>query len=131
MLVQCTGGHSYYVELRGASLKRAAYCINRCKRQNRPTCSAYEEAWGEPYEWGTDEHTFGARCVYTCKVNKRIGGKMEAVYEVGIWVGRNLTSNEHWIVPLSGYNPHSGEYDLGKIVSVRTMRVFNLRISSL
>ena len=43
---------------------------------------------------------------------------------VGIWVGRHLTSNEHLIVPLSGYNPHSGEYNLGKIVSVRTVRVF-------
>ena len=80
MLVECTGGHSYYVELRGASLKRAAYCINRCKRQNRP--SAYEEAWGVSYEWGKDEHSFGARCVY--KANKRVGGKMEAVSKVGI-----------------------------------------------
>ena len=39
-------------------------------------------------------------------------------------MGRNLDSNQHWIAPLTSYNPNSGEYELGKIVSVRTVRVF-------
>ena len=39
-------------------------------------------------------------------------------------MGRSLYSTQHWIAPLTSYNPSSGEYELGKIVSVRTVRVF-------
>ena len=120
MLVQCTGGHSYYEELRGVALKRSAYCINRCSRQGRD--SAYKEAWKRDFVWDSSEHVFGARCVF--KLNRRVGAKMEAVSEVGIWVGRDLRSNGHWIVPLQAYDPHSMEYTLGKLVSVQTVRVF-------
>ena len=67
MLVQCTGGHQYYVELRGAALKRAAYCINRNNRRGR--VSAYEEAWGKPYEWQCgEEHGVCIKLISTLEV---------------------------------------------------------------
>jgi hypothetical protein len=33
MLAAATGGHDYFIELRGPALKRAAYCINRKQRE--------------------------------------------------------------------------------------------------
>lgn len=122
MLAEAIGGHNYYVELRGLALERAAYCINRVDKVDRK--SAYHLAWGYPFNWGDpDEYIFGARCIYKTRKNNR--EKMESVSEVGIWVGRDLNSNQHRVVPLTGYTPSTGEYELGKCISVRTVKVFN------
>ena len=121
MLAQCTGGHKYYIELRGAALKRAAYCINRTPRTSKG--SAYLEAWGSEYNWDDpQEHVFGARCIYKTPSHSR--DKMESVSAAGIWVGRDLRSNQHLVVPLAGYTPSSGECELASLISVRTVRVF-------
>ena len=121
MLVASTGGHKYYQELRGPVLKRAAYCINRCDRGS--VASAYKKAWGESFVWTSDEHAFASRCLYRTHSHER--DKMEALSEVGLWVGRNLDSNQHLVIPLDAYDSIADEYVLGKLLSVSTVRVFD------
>ena len=121
MLVASTGGHKYYQELRGPVLKRAAYCINRCDRGSVE--SAYKKAWGESFVWTSDEHAFASRCLYRTHSHER--DKMEALSEVGLWVGRNIDSNQHLVIPLEAYDSIADEYVLGKVLSVSTVRVFD------
>ena len=50
---------------------------------------------------------------------------MEAVSEVGLWVGRDLQSNGHWVVKLDGYKPSTGQYTLKRPLSCQSVRVFD------
>jgi len=101
-------------------VSRAAYCLNRADRKDKP--SPYKKAWGHEFEWGSNEHTFGARCLYKVHAHER--EKYESVSNVGIWVGYNMDSNQHLVVPLEAWDPIEQEYLLGNLRSVGTVRVF-------
>jgi hypothetical protein len=120
MLTQATGGHNYYHALRSLVVSRAAYCLNRTDRDNKP--SPYSKAWGKAFVWGPNEHSFGARCLY--KTNNDSTDKYESKGEVGIWAGYNKDSNQHYVVPLEAWDPVEQNYQLGKLVSVGTVKVY-------
>jgi hypothetical protein len=122
MLAAATGGHDYFIELRGPALKRAAYCINRKQQVAQPGSknlikpSPYEVGWGESFDWDNrNEHVFGAKCVFKTHAHER--EKFESVSDRGIWVGRNLNSNQHWVVPIT-WDWTEKRWMLGKLRSV-------------
>ena len=122
VLHECTGGHEYYRELRGLALMRAVYCMNR--RSEEEGTSAYFKSWGQEFKWDKDDsHVFGARCLYLVHDHER--EKFESKCRPGLWVGRNLESNGHMVVPLEGWDPVEKVHMLGKPVTVNTMRVFD------
>ena len=98
MLAACTGGQEYFRELRGVALKRAAYCLNR--KQIAEGGSPYVRAWGSEFDWGnSSEHVFGAKCVFLLHAHEH--EKFESRGRLGVWVGRNLKSNQHLVVPIT------------------------------
>ena len=123
MLAEATGGvnEKYYRALRGLATSRVAYCITRCG--TREEHSAYRKAWDTEYEWGDEEHAFGARCLVTIPKPKR-SSKMGSVVRAAIWVGRQLDTNQHIVVYIE-WNPDTREYDIGPIDYVRTVNVFD------
>ncbi len=129
MLAECTGGHAYFRELRGLALRRAAYCINRKQQVNRARSqnlelpSPYARAWGKEFDWGnSNEHVFGAKCVFLTHAHER--EKFESRGRLGVWVGRNLNSNQHMVVPIT-WDPTEQLWMLDKVQSVSTVRVFD------
>ena len=61
------------------------------------------------------------------RTTSRDGLQTQAEVEapVGLWVGRNLDSNQHLVIPLDAYDSIADEYVLGKLLSVSTVRVFD------
>ena len=121
MLAACTGGQEYFRELRGVALKRAAYCLNR--KQQVEGGSPYAKAWGREFEWGnSSEHVFGAKCVFLLHAHEH--EKFESRGRLGVWVGRNLKSNQHLVIPIA-WDCTERVWMLDKVRSVSTVKVFD------
>ena len=80
---------------------------------------------GERVLCGLATSTLSLVDAYNYRTHSHERDKMEALSEVGLWVGRNLDSNQHLVIPLDAYDSIADEYVLGKLLSVSTVRVFD------
>jgi len=122
LLSQATGCDPYYFKsLWLLALKQAAYWLNRSDSKTRK--SPWEISWGTPYELDSRDHIFGERCYYY-KLNKNtlIEPKGDSRGDPAIWVGRDLNTGGHWVVPIT-WNSDEHRLNLFQPKSVQTIHI--------
>ena len=121
LLSQATGCDPYYFKsLWLLALKQAAYWLNRSDSKTRK--SPWEISWGTPYEIDSRDHIFGERCYYKLNKNTLIEPKGDSRGDPAIWVGRDLNTGGHWVVPIT-WNSDEHRFNLFQPKSVQTLHI--------
>ena len=120
LLGQATHGSDlYFKDLWLLALKHHVFWLNRAGSKDRE--SPYKKVWGKDYEVHPNDHNFGSLCYY--KIDKvALINKGDMRGEPAIWVGRDLNTGGHIVVPISWvYNEN--KFELFQPKTVKTVKV--------
>ena len=124
ILYTATGGGRYYDQLTvwGPGIKHANNMVNYAPWSDG--VSPYEKRSGRKYQFGKDDHIFGAKCLYWVKKEHR-DSKFANPGAEAIWVGRSSrTPGSHIVVPYK-WDGGSQRYILGETLEVPSVDVNN------
>ena len=120
-LCQSTGGNDYHEQLWGNGMMHAVYCVNRVPWSDGT--EPYLTLTGKSYEFGPDDHVFGAKCIYkvppTLKSHKHVANGNE-----GIWVGRDNDTGAHRVLPIK-WDSDAQRWHLSPVVIATTVKVMD------
>ena len=109
----------YFKDLWLLALKHHVFWLNRAGSKDRE--SPYKKVWGKDYEVHPNDHNFGSLCYY--KIDKAaLINKGDMRGEPAIWVGRDLNTEGHIVVPISWvYNEN--KFELFQPNTVKAVKV--------
>jgi len=120
MLLEAAAGVGEYDAMWGMGLKRACTVINNAYLDDGT--SPEKELTGKEYEWGKEDHPFGAHCIYW-RAKEQKNGKFDTPGKLGVWVGRSVATPDAAVVVPVKWDAAQGVWELGKPLVAATVKV--------